>query len=139
MIFVRITISFLGIALLGVFATLAVQSFFAPEELEQELGRQERTMSLEETTITWISDPITVGHKLAERDKALGNIVDGDYVNGTWVAGTSEQLGIIVGADSSFGSECTIWAYEPIDQYDYEYVAILGHEVLHCFWGSYHD
>ncbi len=37
------------------------------------------------------------------------------------------------------GMGCTIYAERPADLYDNVRMNSLGHELLHCFWGNYHD
>lgn len=37
------------------------------------------------------------------------------------------------------GEDCTIYAYEPQGENDYDKLETFGHELLHCFRGSYHE
>jgi len=79
------------------------------------------SMNLLETKVVWVSDPIEVGKKLRryneENDKRAIGLAQWDR----------------------YDAECTIWAYEPKNRYDSKYMRILGHELLHCFRGRYHD
>lgn len=74
-------------------------------------------------TIEWISDPVKVSVELEEATQLLSH--EGDRVNGMAGRGL-------------FGT-CTIWAYEPRGEHDSEYMLILGHEMMHCFRGRYHE
>ncbi len=74
-------------------------------------------------TITWI--PYTNQQDLTRDCVAMG----------AWV-----QPGNTVGACAIydiFKRTCTIWVLEPLEVGDYR-IGNLGHEVLHCFRGSFH-
>lgn len=83
--------------------------------------------------------PIATGAEVYEEDKNI-----------SWVSNTSDvenafsdhlmQTGTRVKGLSVWNdNDCTIYAYEPKDVNDFERMETLGHELLHCFRGSYHD
>lgn len=76
-------------------------------------------MNRKSSNITWIRDPELVEKKLRALEKKLGYEVVG---NATWK-----------------GGRCTIYALEPTSEYDSSAMDTLGHEVLHCMRGDYHD
>jgi len=80
---------------------------------------------IHEAKIKRVSDPIKVGHRLEEMNKKHQF-----NRNEVWVTGTSLSKRI---------GDCTIWAYEPRNRWDTVYMENLGHEVLHCFRGSFHE
>ncbi len=85
--------------------------------------------------ITWISDPLEVSDKLREHNVKKGKMdEDGSYPIG------GETIGL---ATFNYdNNKCTIWAYEPKGAetiIDEKYMEILGHEVMHCFRGNFHE
>ena len=70
------------------------------------------TQDLATTTISWVSNPAVVASKLSE------------YGVGTLGVSFNNQK-----------NSCVIYVPEPKDSND---VYIFGHEVLHCFRGSFH-
>ena len=93
--------------------------------------RYENTMFKGFSEIEWISDPIKVSDKLREINIEWGLLnSDGKYVNGKQAIGFATI--------NSYNNKCTIWAYEPKGTKDEQHMEILGHEVMHCFRGSYH-
>lgn len=72
----------------------------------------------ERVEIVWVSDSTMVNEQLESA---------GDYV-----AGTSRT--------SIYNDNlCLIYAHVPENQDDVQRIYALGHEVLHCFVGQYHD
>lgn len=73
-------------------------------------------------TIEWVSDPELVSTKLQQEEGDAVGLAD---------------IGLL------HIKKCTIWALEPqnpsarVD--DNERMHILGHEVLHCFRGRFHE
>ena len=79
-------------------------------------------MDRKSSTITWIRDPKIVNEKLTALDKKYGDIQGTTVGYAEWKSG-----------------KCKIWALEPINEYDREAMDTLGHEMLHCFRGDFHD
>ena len=77
------------------------------------------TRHKERVTITWVSDPVMVQEAIDKWEKTN--------------PGTD-----IIGLAKWSGSRCTIYALEPKYEAD-ENMITLGHELLHCFRGSYHE
>ena len=73
----------------------------------------------EAMSIIWVRDPIVLGKRLAKRELETGTKFNGIQ---TWD-----------------GDDCVIWAYEPEDEYDQARVRTLGHELLHCYKGNFHE
>jgi len=69
--------------------------------------------------LTWISDSTMVEDKFTSAELQLG----------------FRPLGVA----NSREDGCTIWVHEPEGIYDRRNLQILGHEVLHCYRGSYHE
>lgn len=109
------------VIVLGIMLFRTFQILFFSSPIPADPDHYNYTINLDKTEITWISDPIDVGKMLAEQSEKQGNSIIG------------------VAEWNARESECTIWAYEPKNRYDSEYMRTLGHEVLHCFRGSYHD
>lgn len=79
-------------------------------------------MDRKSSNITWVRDPELVDKKLRSIEKR-----DGD------------EVGSVVGLASWKGGKCTIYALEPTGEDDHEALDTLGHEMLHCMRGKYHD
>lgn len=77
------------------------------------------TMSIGTTAITLITDEKMVAAKLAEYNKGRD----------------TEAYALAVYTEK----ECTIYVAEPEGRNDIEGLSTLGHEVLHCFKGCYHE
>ena len=71
-------------------------------------------------SVTWVSDPETVRKAIEQYDKQNPG-------EGTTLAFAKWK-----------GNRCTIYAYEPKMEGD-ENMVTLGHEMLHCFRGDYHE
>lgn len=80
------------------------------------------TMDKEVMQIRWERDPEKVQKALTKYEKK----------NYYWE-------GSLIALALWKGNKCTIYALEPDNQYDSEAIDTLGHEMLHCFKGEYHD
>ncbi len=72
--------------------------------------------------IKWINEPTLVQERL---DRATIELAKDD--------------GEVIGLSSYGVSDCTIWAYDPMETGNTKLMEVLGHEVLHCYKGQYHD
>ncbi len=77
----------------------------------------------EDVRLEWISDPVEIQERF---DK----FKDGHKLG-------PERM--VTGVAERRGSSCTIWAAMPEDENDTDALDTLGHEVLHCYVGSFHD
>jgi len=73
--------------------------------------------------VTWVSDPIDVETAFNYRELTTGIRVQG-FTN------TKNKFG---------GGDCTIYLHKPIGADDTYQIQVLGHEVLHCFVGQFHN
>jgi len=96
---------------------------FKKETISNSFSGETNRWYTQNVSVTWINDPIEVSRKLNEQNEL------NDY------DGYTEYLRGVMSGDYD---ECTIWAYEPRDRQDSEYLETLGHEVLHCFRGAFH-
>lgn len=87
------------------------------------LGLYHPDMNKKVSTITWIREASAVEAKF--------QTVDAHY--------KGDLVGETVGYAEWRGNKCKIWALEPVGTEDYEAMVTLGHEMLHCFRGDYHD
>lgn len=87
------------------------------------LGLYHPDMNKRVSTITWVRDAGAVEAKFKE--------IDENY--------KGDLIGETVGYAEWRGNKCKIWALEPINEEDFGAMANLGHEMLHCFRGDYHD
>lgn len=84
-------------------------------------GPLQRTMNRSTATITWIrTQPVNPG----------GPLCPPVAINGQWA--------VTRGCEQTTVDGCTIWLVEPSSATDEKQMAILGHEVLHCFLGDFH-
>lgn len=77
------------------------------------------TMNVGSTAITLITDEKLVASKLAEYNEGRDTVA---YALAVYTE-----------------KECTIYVSEPEGRNDIEGLSTLGHEVLHCFKGCYHE
>lgn len=92
---------------------------FVSAKIIYNLRKEPESWITDTATIHWVSDLKQVKDKLDEASR---------YSN-AWVNGVM----------SGDADNCIIWAYEPRDKYDIHLLNTLGHEVLHCFRGHFHD
>lgn len=78
--------------------------------------------SVGKTTVTWVSDPEKVERVLRKYEKE-----------------TNKEIGTVVGLAEFTHKRCTIYAVAPKNMGDSEAFETLGHEMLHCFSGNFHD
>lgn len=81
------------------------------------------TMDLSVTKVTWVRDDGEIA-KAFEEYTLKNPLPENSYL-----------AGLAHFSDDS----CTIYAYEPINEHDIDLLDTLGHELLHCFRGDWHD
>jgi len=114
--------------------------------------------------LRWISDPVAVSLMLQKINEVNDFNIDEQWARGVYNASiswkedleqsysttTGEKANwVIIGALSGESAKiprykegtvkCAVWAFKPEGEHDYRYLQTLGHEVLHCFKGNYHD
>lgn len=77
-----------------------------------------RTTTTRRTRIEWVDDP----HQACEQ-----------------ADGQRTVIGIIRGCAKIRGDECTIYAKRPTSEKDYQRFVTLGHELMHCAEGNWHN
>lgn len=124
------TLLFLWLVFTVVFGIISLLKFFL-EDKKPTAEQFYPTYSKDIATIRWVSDPLEVSKKLTDEEIRYGyRGEDGFRIN---------SLGIGGHAEHSFFGDCTVWAYEPRSEDDKEYMRYLGHEMMHCFRGSFHE
>lgn len=107
---VGLIVGFVGFTSVSAYTVIITPIPYHPEE------------SVGKTTVIWVSDPVKVEKALREYEKE-----------------TNKEINTIVGLAEFTNKKCTIYAEAPKNMGDSEAFETLGHEMLHCFSGSYHD
>lgn len=86
-------------------------------------GEYTPTKNTSVMTIRWIRDETKIKDALLEYSKEYP-LQEGMYYEGLayWR-----------------GNRCTVYSFEPLDNYDTHAMMVLGHEMLHCFRGAFHN
>lgn len=122
-------------------------------EHHAEIRRRQRAAYLWVITVFIVLIYLAVFHSAASAEP-IKPTRDEAVVKVKLVLGTRKEIqdecarfGIILGSEggcavfrrSEEGASCTAYAPKPHGTDDGERMALVGHEVLHCFKGEYHD